>query len=98
VTASAVFHHLAEVEFSEAIEFYEAASLGLGEAFVNEIEHTIRLILDYPEAAPVVRGSIRKKLVRRFPYAILYRITPDGIRILAIMNLRRRPSYWRGRR
>ncbi len=32
-----------------------------------------------------------------FPYALLYKIKPSGIRILAVMNLKRRPTYWVGR-
>ena len=32
-----------------------------------------------------------------FPYALLYTVKPDGIRILAVMNLKRRPAYWVGR-
>jgi len=35
--------------------------------------------------------------VRRFPDAVLYSITPGGIRVLAVMNLKRRPTYWVGR-
>jgi hypothetical protein len=45
----------------------------------------------------VLRGEVRRRLLRRFPYALLYKIKPDSIRILAVMNLRRRPSYWLGR-
>jgi hypothetical protein len=32
-----------------------------------------------------------------FPYALLYKIKPSGIQILAVMSLKRRPSYWVGR-
>lgn len=37
---------------------------------------------------------MRRRLVRRFPYAVLYSISPDLIRILAVMHSRRRPMYW----
>jgi hypothetical protein len=34
----------------------------------------------------------------RFPYALLYSVkNPNGIRILAVMNLKRRPMYRVGR-
>ena len=35
--------------------------------------------------------------VRRFPYAVLYSIRPGWIRVLAVMNRKRRPTYWVGR-
>jgi hypothetical protein len=41
-----------------------------------------------------MRGSIRRRLIRRFPYALLYRVKPTEVRILAVMNLKRRPAYW----
>jgi toxin ParE2 len=51
----------------------------------------------YPEAAPLVNRTVRKKLVRRFPYSVMYSIRAEGIRILAIAHQHRRPLYWRGR-
>jgi toxin ParE1/3/4 len=44
-----------------------------------------------------VRGAIRRRLLRPFPYAILYTVRNDMVRILAVMNLKRRPGYWIGR-
>ena len=54
-------------------------------------------IVEYPEAGHIVLGSIRRRLVRRFPYAILYATRPRVVLVLAIMNLKRRPAYWVGR-
>jgi plasmid stabilization system protein ParE len=88
------FNPLAEREFNEAAQFYERESAGLGAAFVSEIEHICAQITEYPEAARVVLGSIRRRLLRRFPYAVLYRLHGDSVRILAVMNLKRRPAYW----
>jgi hypothetical protein len=34
---------------------------------------------------------------RRFPYSIVYRGVPEGLRILVVGHQHRRPSYWRGR-
>jgi hypothetical protein len=36
-------------------------------------------------------------LVRRFPFALIYRQLTGGIEILAVAHVRRRPSYWRDR-
>ena len=91
------FHDLAKVELDEAAQYYEGESPRLGQAFVTEVERCADEIVRYPEAGLVVRGSIRRRLIRRFPYALLYRVKPAEIRILAVMSLKRRPAYWVGR-
>ena len=93
-----VFHVLADRELSDAALYYEQASLGLGMAFLAEVESCTDSILDLPQAGPTIRGDVRRRIVSRFPYGILYGILPDHIRILAVMNLKRRPFYWLGRR
>jgi plasmid stabilization system protein ParE len=93
----ASFHELADRELNEAAQYYELETPGLGLAFVNEVERCVRSISQHPEAGTAVQGPVRRRLLRRFPYALLYSIKPDGIRILAVMNQKRRPTYWVGR-
>jgi toxin ParE1/3/4 len=93
-----VFHRLAQAELNDAAQYYERQAPGLGLAFVDEVERCLQRIGDHPDAGMLVAGSIRRRLVDRFPYAILYRVRDDAIRVLAVMNLKRRPNYWTGRR
>jgi len=91
------FHRLARRELNEAAHFYDSESPGLGSAFVDEVERCTRAILEYPEAGPLIIGAIRRRLVPRFPYALLYSIKRDKVRVVTVMNLKRRPMYWVGR-
>jgi len=91
-------HEAAEAEINEAADFYDIESPGLGSVFIDEIQRAIGSISEFPEAVPLVRGRVRKRLVAKFPYALVYSIRPDEIRILAVAHLKRRPFYWRGRR
>ena len=93
----AAFHDLARVELNEAAQYYETENPGLGDAFLAEVERSIAAVVEYPEASPVIGGNVRRQMLRRFPYGLLYRVRGDRIRILAVMNLKRRPSYWVGR-
>lgn len=93
----AAFHRLAEHELNEAAQYYDREEPGLGIAFLEEADRCLRVIQEAPEAGGVLHGTVRRRLLRRFPYALLYKINPSGIRILAVMNLRRRPTYWLGR-
>ena len=91
------FHKLAERELNDAALYYEQERTGLGTKFLVEVERIIGSIIQNPHAGKQVRGRVRRRIFRKFPYGILYSVNVDGIRILAIMNLRRRPLYWAGR-
>jgi plasmid stabilization system protein ParE len=91
------FHRLADRELNEAAQYYDLENPGLGSAFLDEVDRCLQSIEDHPEAGMILHGSVRRRLLRRFPYALLYKIKPSGIRILAVMNLTRRPAYWVGR-
>ena len=87
----------AEKEVAEAAAFYESCARGLGRAFADEVAKAFRSIASRPRATPVVRGQVRRKLVARFPYAVLFRDDPDEIVVLAVMHGHRRPGYWKDR-
>ncbi len=91
------FHRLAEHELNEAAQYYELENPGLGAAFLQEVDRCLTSIQAHPEAGMILRGDVRRRLLRRFPYALLYKIKPTGLRILAVMNLNRRPAYGVGR-
>ena len=92
------FHPEAEAELSEAVAFCERAEPSLGEEFSLEVRAAMRNVLSYPNAWPVLEGGVRRCLVNRFPYGILYSVEPDRIFVLAIMHLHRLPGYWKERR
>lgn len=93
----ASFNELAERELNDAMQYYERERMDLGSAFIAEVERATAMILDHPEASPTILGDVRRRLCHRFPYGLLYSIKGEEIRILAVMNLRRRPGYWAGR-
>ena len=89
------FHRLAERELNETARYYDLENPGLGRTFLDAVQKTYMSILEHPQAGVGVVGTIRRRLIRRFPYALLYSIRRSGgVRILAVMNLKRRPMYW----
>jgi plasmid stabilization system protein ParE len=92
------FHELAERELNDGAQYYEVQQAGLGSAFIAEVRRCSDAICAYPDAGPIARGDVRRRLCQRFPYAVLYTTRPGAVRILAVMNLKRRPMYWVGRR
>ena len=63
----------------------------------DEVERCTQAIVNFPEAGLLITKTIRRRLLPRFSYALLYSIKPDRVRVLAVMNLKRRPMYWVGR-
>lgn len=92
-----VFHPEAEQEMLEAAIYYQSQSPGLGVDYLSEVDRGVQAISESPITWPVVKGELRRRLVRRFPFGILYRIEPDEIVIIAVAHLRRKPGYWRKR-
>jgi plasmid stabilization system protein ParE len=93
-----LFHELAESELNEIVQYYESHLKGLGNAFLSEVERGVKLILQNPESGPRIYKVVRRKTIRRFPYSIMYSISSNSIRILAIAHHKRRPTFWRKRK
>ena len=89
-----IFSRLAVKELQDGTEFYDLEQPGLGLRFKDEIKKAIRRIVDFPEAWSVERGEVRKCLLHRFPYKLLYSIESDHILVIAVDHQHRRPDYW----
>jgi toxin ParE1/3/4 len=89
------FHPAALQEYAEAVQFF--AQQDKQQDFIDTIENAIFRIIGAPERWPIIEGQIRRYLTLKFSYAILYRLYPDRIVIVAIMSCRREPSYWKDR-
>lgn len=84
-------------EFSAAVRWYEERRSGLGAEFFDVVTETTALIQARPEIGTAVREDplTRRVLVPRFPYQVVYRLTPTEIVTVAIAHLKRRPGYWK---
>ena len=92
-----VFQPEAFEEMLESARFFEEKSAGLGSDLIAAIQGATRRLLSFPESGVVEQGSIRKCLVRGFPFTLLYEANPDHIFIAAVMHQHRRPGYWTNR-
>lgn len=92
-----IFHPAAEAELSEATDYYESIQPGLGVDFAQEAYEAVMRAAQFPNAWSFIRKPVRRSLLKRFPYGILYSETASGIYVLAVMNLHREPFYWEKR-
>ena len=79
-----LFHAEAEAELVAAAADYEAHTTGLGVEFIAEVERATRALVSYPRIGHRFSRRLRRVLVRRFPYGVLYRIEADALRIARI--------------
>lgn len=89
------FTEIAKQEYLDAIKSYNMKRDGLGYEFVIEVDHSIKNIINYPLAWQKLSKRIRRILVRKFQYGIIYNHNDDAILILSIMNFRREPNSWK---
>jgi len=92
-----IFTTLARQELEDAVSFYELEYSGLGRRFKEEVRQAALRIAAYPEAWSVERGDVRKCLLHRFPYKLLYSLEENHILVIAVAHQHRKPDYWVGR-
>jgi plasmid stabilization system protein ParE len=89
------FHRLVQREVNDAIHWYEDQSEGLGDDFFTKFESALKLI----QANPTSHGfwfqsnTVRRSKLKRFPYAVLFEICPDRIRVLCLRHDKQHPRY-----
>ena len=91
------FLAVAENELGEAIDWYRKQAPGLGEAFLIDVLSAADRIAHFPEAWHPMGEGIRRCRLSRFPYGLIYAVNNDGVLVLAVAHLHRRPDYWRNR-
>lgn len=94
---------LAEKELIDAAKWYSRRQSGLGEDLIaeyylnlQEIEHNP---LSFAHLETVSdKYDIRRCILKRFSYLIIYEILEHEIVVLSFAHSSRKPNYWRRRR
>jgi toxin ParE1/3/4 len=91
------FHRAAKREYCNDAAYYAKISPDLGVRFYDEIDRLINDVHRDPERYALFDPPIRRHFSTVFPYAVLYVNQPDRVLIIAVMNMKQRPGYWRNR-
>lgn len=91
----------AQDELRAAVLWYDAQRPGLGVELLEEIERTFAILQAHPFIGGLVpyaseSADVRRLLVRRFPFSIVYRVRNDELQIIALAHTSRKPGYWIG--
>ncbi|MBX3228609.1 MAG: type II toxin-antitoxin system RelE/ParE family toxin [Labilithrix sp.] len=77
---------------------YQRQRAGRGLRFLAAIDVALVRIVAAPLSFPLLRPPhVRSAKVERFPYRVVFLVTGEDVRVLAVAHGRRRPGYWRRR-
>jgi plasmid stabilization system protein ParE len=92
-----VLREEAEEDIREAHEWYEAQRSGLGDELIAELDASFQRLQAAPSRYPKVHKDLRRALLRRFPYAVYFSATSNGILVFGVLHQRRSPAVWQRR-
>jgi plasmid stabilization system protein ParE len=89
----------AEAEIAEAILYYEEQSLNGADRFIQAFDVAVERICRHPKQfafyeGAVLRNPLRRALVDRFPYLVLFQADDTEVVVVAVAHASRRPGYW----
>jgi plasmid stabilization system protein ParE len=86
----------AKAEFDDAVDWYEQHT-GLGQDLVARVREVLNRISINPRLHAVTYKDVRKAVVRRFPYLVLYREEAGEVVVISVFHSSRNPSIWQSR-
>lgn len=92
-----VIRREAEKEATEAVQWYAERSKETAKRFCDELLECVNALAAEPERFPVYHGDYRYRLLKRFPYRVIYRQRDKDIEILAVAHTSRKPDHWKYR-
>ena len=93
------FEDAADEELIDEIVRYELRREGLGTEFLSAVREAVRLVAQNPGAwqASEHGRDVRRFVMDRFPFTIIYTELANEILVIAIAHASREPGYWRTR-
>jgi plasmid stabilization system protein ParE len=84
----------ARQELDDAVEWYDQQLYGLGIEFLDELDKALHRIVRYPNSCEEIENGLRRCLINRFPYGIIYGLDATTVVVIAVAHLHREPRYW----
>ena len=87
-----IYKPLAQIEASEAHEWYGQPHISMGKAFLDELERISGFIASNPHLYSCVEGEMRRTNLNRFTYSLFYVIDGDTVNVLSCFHQHREPK------
>lgn len=81
-----------------AVTYYKNCEEELAADFYREVLHVETDVIKMPELWHRIDANYRRKLFKRYPYSLVYRVVNEElILIIAVAHTSRHPDYWKTR-
>ena len=89
-------------EIRSAFAWHERQRPGAGHRFLAELSGKLLLIEGQPRlfsqvTLPGLPNEVRRAVLQKFPYSVVYEVKGGDVFVLAIAHAKRRPNYWLNR-
>ena len=88
------FLKVAQQEVEDAFNWYNHQAVGIGNEFLDELDLAVRRVSSFPKSCVEIESGLRRCLLARFPYGLIYGSDNDSVIIIAVAHLHRDPRYW----
>lgn len=78
---------------AEALHHYDEVSRRLGDDFQKELRRVTALAAAHPGRFYLLKPGFHRADLKRFPYHLVYRELPGGIRVTLVRHHRRHPNF-----
>ena len=90
-------HRAVEKEIIEAADWYETQVTGLSKGLLKEFKEALDDIKIFPEMGSLVEEGIRRRVLRHYPYSVIYRLFPGKVLVVGFMHHKRSSDAWKCR-
>ena len=87
----------AESDFDKSYEYYVDENKKFADNFFKQVNSSLEKISESPEANPLVYKTVRKHVMKKFPFIIYYQVKELLVKIIAIFHTSRNPEIWKDR-
>ncbi len=82
----------AKEDIFEAYNWYEDKQTELGERFLNIIDEYFKNISLYPQQYHIEFDNMRKAIVKKFPFIIVFGIENNDVVVFAVFHTKQNPD------
>ena len=92
-----LFTEAAEIDFTEAIGWYDNEAPEIADRFQQAIDKVVQRIEANPRQFSPSPFDTRRARLRRFPYWVIFREYADACYVVDVFHMSRDPTIWQKR-
>jgi plasmid stabilization system protein ParE len=94
VSWKATIRPRARLQIADATDWYDSQSKGRGDDFLHAVEEAIDSICRNPYQYQTIDGDLRRVVIRRFHYLIIYAVSENEVIVLRCVHSHSNPRRW----